>query len=165
MSESSQPLPDLDLTQLSSHLDALNGLLDAFESVLEQEAALLKDHASEALHPILERKAQLAEQLDRQFQQLETLLPPASGHFADLVRNQAFARQAPKLQHQAETFLSRSQRCNDLNIANGISIQILNNINQVSIELMAGQTDNAPDLYGRSGQSKSSKSSSTLGKA
>jgi flagellar biosynthesis/type III secretory pathway chaperone len=160
-------LAEFNQTQFSSQIDALNQLLLDFQALLKSESDLLTQSDLEHLSEIVEKKAELGQkietaslELDKHFDKLDS-----ENTFFSLAQGKAFASISEELQNKVDQVLAQSQACNDLNLSNGITIQILSNINQVSINLLRQQPESDVNLYNSTGESKKVKGSSSLGKA
>ncbi|MDG6773383.1 flagellar protein FlgN [Thiomicrorhabdus sp. ZW0627] len=160
-------LAGFNATQFSSQIDALSQLLLEFQALLHSESDFLKQNDIDKLVEIVEQKSLLSQKIqslsdtiEKQFSQLS---PNVSLY--KLAQDKAFNNISKTLQEKVDNALTLSQACSDLNISNGMSIQILSNINQVSINLLTQQPESDVNLYDSSGESKQSKNRSSLGKA
>lgn len=162
-------LIDLNVDQFSSQIETLNQQLLAFEKNLQTESELLHKNQPEALSQHSETKAALVQEIQTQLalieSQLNTADPKKPTNLIELTRLHAFSDLSDALQKKVDQTLALTESCSDLNDANGIAIQILNNINQASIHILAGQADTSLNLYGASGETRQSKQGSSLGKA
>jgi len=163
----SQTLAEFNSSQFASRIDQLNTLLQTFQTLLESEANTLKTVSVNELIPISESKQLLTEQIEQSVLQLNKTLPAdiKCHHFFELVDHPLFLSLPASIQTKINLARSLSQTCHDLNLANGMAIQILSNINQVSLQILTGQTQTDSKLYGASGATTQSKSQSSLGKA
>ncbi len=162
-----QTLAGLNQAQFSSHIDELNLLLLEFRTLLETESQQLKQSDAEALVESSQLKGELSEKIEQLVNTLNLELGNSSDtlNFIDLGKQKAFQTLSQELQTKVDQSIELSQRCHDLNIANGMSIQILSNINQVSLQILTGQNESNSDVYGSSGETSTPKKGSTLGKA
>lgn len=162
-----QALASLDIPQFSSQIDELNQLLLEFQALLETESTLLKKSDATALSSSTQTKSLVTEKIDILVNEINNNLPKnsISEHFFELADKKMFSDISTTLQNQVDKTMSLTQSCHDLNMANGMAIQILTNINQVSLQILTGQTQADANLYGASGVTTQNKSKSSLGKA
>ena len=155
---------DLNTDQFSSHIDELNLLLLDFQALLKSESKQLKEADATALSSTTQTKVQLTDKIDQLVKQINALLPATSPkqHFFEFAQQTVFSTE---LQAQVDKSMALSQSCHDLNLANGMAIQILSNTNQVSLQILTGQDQVGSNLYGSSGTATQNKLKSSLGKA
>lgn len=162
-----QAIAGLNTDQFSSHIDELNLLLLDFQSLLEKESDELKGSDASALSASTQAKALLTNKIDLLVKQINKSLPASTQnkHFFELAQQNAFSDISNSLQASLNKSMALSQTCHDLNMANGMAIQILSNINQVSLQILTGQNQSDSSLYGSSGSTTQNKPKSSLGKA
>lgn len=155
----------------SSQLSALENELGQFKHLLEQESDLLKHNNITDLPEVALNKQDLSQKIETLVQSLNKTLQTnandaALQHFFDLISSDFVNNIPQELKQHIEQIKELTQACHDLNLANGMSIQILNNINEVSLSLFAGQGSNKESTYSAKGEKSSSNSPrSSLGKA
>ncbi|WP_178861231.1 flagellar export chaperone FlgN [Thiomicrorhabdus cannonii] len=162
---------DFDATSFASQLEALGQLLQKFLQLLESEAEQLKHGNAESLIDVIEPKAKLGEQIQSCFEKISSFFADstpdnANAQFFALAKQQAFSAVSTELQDKVNKVIQLTERCHDQNIANGMSIRILSNINKTSLQILSGQSAESVNLYSASGDRTSNKPhSTTLGKA
>jgi flagella synthesis protein FlgN len=162
---------DFDATTFTSQLEALGQLLREFLQILKSEAEQLKHGNAESLIEVIEPKEKLGEQIQSRFEKISTLFAGstpdnANSDFFELAKQQAFSTISTQLQENVNEIIQLAEHCHDQNIANGMSIRILSNINKTSLQILSGQTADNVNLYSASGDRTSNKPHSTpLGKA
>jgi len=157
----------LNISLFSSHIEALNLTLRDFQNLLNLESQQLKQNDPSALVNSSQTKNQLTDKIDALVATIQKDLPDdlQNQHFFELANQNAFADVSHELQTKLEESLALTQTCHDLNLANGMAIQILSNMNQVSLQILTGQSQTESKLYGSSGSPSKHKSQSSLGKA
>lgn len=153
-------------TEFASHIGELKGSLQLFLETLKTESELLKLSPSDQLTQTLEQKSKLAEQLQASQQNLETFLKSSDiQHLSEMLTPPYSANLGNALKKEIQEVLTLSQACSDLNLANGISVKILANINQAKLRILAGNTDNQSSTYSAKGQTQTSDKRSPIAKA
>lgn len=160
-------MASLNTDQFSSQIDELNLLLLNFQTLLENESKNLKSSDTSDLLTTAQAKEQLTVNIELLVQQINKALPSSlqNKHFFELAQQSAFSAISNELQANVDKCLALSQACHDLNMANGMAIQILSNINEVSLQILTGQNQSDSKLYGASGATTQNKLKSSLGKA
>jgi len=156
----------LNIEQLTSQTAQLVGLLETFLDTLQSESSALKSNNPDDINQILPIKEKLSEEVGQVTVQIEKSLSPHDLSLSELLSIERPFKLAPASEKNIQTIIELSQKCNDLNTANGIAIQILNNINQQTIQIISGQEQSNVKLYDAKGESSASgKNKQTLGKA
>lgn len=148
-------------------LDELSSNLKSFFEVLTQEKQAIRSSDLEALQQTLEAKTELSEQIEKSVQSSEQLLgAPLSEFFNDKSSLQLENRSDLEIvRKKLQTIAALTEDCHDLNLANGLSINTLSNINQFTLNLMSGK-DPDSKTYGASGQTHPGKTTGrSIGKA
>lgn len=156
--------PKFDL--LASHINQLERALLELKNILQDEAQSLKQtHQAETLMTIVQRKEQQFAALNGlQAQISETT--PSNMSLTELLNSPELATLPANLQHKIQSVMVIIQTCFDLNTSNGMSIQILNTLNQHTLDLISGKAATKINLYDASGESKVSLGQQTsLGQA
>ena len=146
----------LQIEQLPSHIVQFLALLEDFHNVLLSETQALKSNNSDQLSKLLPSKSQLSEDIAQRTKTLESLLNTQQLTLTNLF-DSTLSENIPKpLQHNIEQIITLSNQCHDLNQSNGISIQILSNLNQHTLNLVSGKEPSNVKLYSAKGETKSS---------
>lgn len=144
-------------------------LLDAmsqFKEILQQESNLLKKFNIENLPALLEKKSALSETIEDTFKQLNLCLGSESPKTLDAwLTSDIFATLPKELQKNFKELIKITNECHDMNLANGMTVQTLNNLNQASLNILTGQTAASGQVYGATGERQKSKTQTSLGKA
>jgi len=140
-------------------------ILLEFKTLLETESDLLKANNAEEIIKTSQTKNQITDKINTQVQTIQNILPKKSKHFFELAQEKSFSELSDDLQSKVEQSIELSQVCHDLNMANGMAIQILSNMNQVSLKILTGHNQAEHNLYGSTGSTTQSKTKSSLGKA
>ncbi|NPA71883.1 MAG: flagellar protein FlgN [Gammaproteobacteria bacterium] len=161
-SPSSQPLND----RIPSLIAYLITCLQDFHSILAQESELLKSGFPERITEIIEKKHTHSERLLTSTQTLQSTLLAENSSIESLLSQEAILAYPPELKAQINTFIELSEKCQDLNLANGMSIRMLTTINQHALDIASGKSTSGVKLYGSSGTTeRSNNPQNTLGKA
>jgi len=159
------PVNTLNSTQFSSQIEELVCLLDQFSDVLDTEASCIKNNLPEKLIENAQNKNALAIELTDTSNKIEKQLEPFNLSLITLVDDSSFQTLSVNTQSNITELKAKIEACHDKNIANGMSIQMLSNINQHALDLIAGKPQDLK-LYGSSGEkTNSSSSQGSLGKA
>lgn len=160
---------------LTSLVADLTRLLEGFLVALQNESAALKKNDSTQLTAVLVSKQTLSEEIELLTPKLESGLKAHNLSLKTLAELQAdatpsksskLAKLPEALQHDLQALAIISEQCQDLNQANGMAIQMLNNINQHALNLISGKSDPKVQLYGASGATTATSNTKTsLGKA
>lgn len=155
------------IEQLPSHIVQFLSLLERFYNVLLSESQSLKTNNSEKLSSLLPSKSQLSEEISQLTQIIESLLKTQQLSLSHLFNLPPSSKLPHPLQQNIERIVALSNQCHDLNQSNGISIQILKNLNQHTLNLISGKEPSNVKLYSAKGEAKSSDSlhQKPLGKA
>lgn len=160
-----QGLGELNLKQFSSQIVGLIHLLKQFSEILDQESDFIKKNQADQLIHVTQSKQDLAERLNSLTNELDETLANKSLKLISLVDSPSFALFSLEQQAEIKQLLVLIQQCHDKNLANGMSIQILSNINEHTLNLISGKHQQDVKLYGSSGEKTTTGSQSTLGKA
>lgn len=155
----------IDLNALTSQVANLLHLLNAFSDSLDQEAAAIKSNQSENLISSSHAKQTIADQLKATGTDLDKVIQPVSDNLIDLSLSSTFQKFPKTLQDKIKSTINLTVECHDKNLANGMSIQILSNLNQQALEMLSGKPKKDVQLYGASGTQNQSKDQNSLGKA
>ncbi len=155
------------IEQLPSHIVQFLSLLERFYNTLLSESKALKINDSEQLSSVLPSKNQLSEDISQLTQTIESLLRTQNLSLAHLFDLSPSSKLSQPLQQNIERIVTLSNQCHDLNQSNGISIQILKNLNQHTLNLISGKEPSNVKLYSAKGEASSSDSThqKPLGKA
>ena len=161
----SQNTDELNLEQFSSQIAGLIHLLKQFSEILDQESDIIKKNQAEQLIQVTQSKQNLANQLNSLTVELDQTLANQNLNLISLVSSPSFNLFSEEQQTEIKQTLVLIQKCHDKNLANGMSIQMLSNINKHTLDLISGKTQQDVKLYGSSGEKTTTGSQSTLGKA
>jgi len=156
---------ELNLKQFSSQIVGLTHLLKQFSEILDQESDVIKKNQANQLVQITQSKQDLAEQLNSLTNELDQTLANQNLNLASLVSSPSFTLFSQEQQAEIKQLLELIQQCHDKNLANGMSIQILSNINKHTLDLISGKHQQDVKLYSSSGEKTTTGNQSTLGKA
>lgn len=151
--------------QLTSLIAQLIQLLNQFYKTLQLESAALKANSAEETSNLLPTKQQQSTDIAEVTQSLESALQEHNLTLSELFSSDRASKLPPEMQNDIQEIADLSTKCHDLNQANGMSIQILSNINQHVIDLLSGKPKPDVKLYGSSGETEHSKAKNSLGKA
>ena len=156
----------LKIEPLPSQIAQFLTLLEAFQSILQSESHALKSNHTDQLATTLSVKSELTEKISLLTQAIEKQLDTQSLTLSTLLSAKLPSNLPQSLQQNIQHLITLSNQCHDLNQANGISIQILNNINQHTLKILSGQESSNVKLYSASGETQTSESTKTpIGKA
>lgn len=134
------------LAPLTQSLPQIIEQLESFLSLLEQETLALKTLDPQQLTELAQQKNTLTTELEQDLQQLEQQIAPET--FKTLLSH-------PQIPAQQKTELQKleqlSEQCHKQNLANGITIQSLSNLNLGLLQLFKGQ-DAQSKVYGAKGK-------------
>jgi flagella synthesis protein FlgN len=148
--------------QLTSLVVELTHLFESFYTSLQTESEALKKNDSELLILTSTTKQEQSEVIARLAAGLESTLKANNLTLANLIELNV----STPLQQFAQKLVSISDQCQDLNQANGMTIQMLSNINKHALNLISGNTQPNVKLYGSSGTTTTSTNTKkSLGKA
>lgn len=152
--------------QLTSLVAKLTQLFESFYTALQTESKALKKNNSEQLLLTSASKQEKSADIATLTTELESTLKASKLSLADLFELDVASTLPKTLQQAAQKLVTISNQCQDLNQANGMTIQILSNINKHTLNLISGKTQPNVQLYGSSGvTTASSNSKKSLGKA
>lgn len=151
---------------LTSQMVQFLSVLETFYKTLLSESQALKNNNTDQITDLLSIKRSLSEEISSLTQQIESFLSTQNLTLSTLFKPD-FSSTLPKpLQKNIQQVIDLSNQCHDLNQSNGISIQILSNINQHTLNLISGKESPNIKLYGSTGETKTSNTSKApLGKA
>ncbi|NPA72380.1 MAG: flagellar protein FlgN [Gammaproteobacteria bacterium] len=156
---SANPLNDR-IPSLIAHLIVC---LQDFLSILEQESNMLKSGQPERITEILEQKQIHSDAISAATKTLQSTLSTENSSIEALLSKET---NYPELNSQIESFITLSEKCQDLNLANGMTIKMLSTINQHALDIISGKPTSNVKLYGSSGTTENSNNpQNTLGKA
>ncbi len=155
----------VDLISLTTYTNQLLESLAGFKTLLNEEKNLLKSNHIEQLFSLLETKSQFSDELDKTFK-LFTLSHNQKDITLDqLIESEIYSSLSSDLQSKITDIIIEINKCYELNLSNAMAVQILNNINQVSLNILKGQTDIGTNSYGATGEKNIPKTKTSLGKA
>lgn len=150
-------------SELIGQFTGLHQELLSFLSLLQSEADAIKQQNLSQLESISEQKNQLSLKIDTQSSMIAQNLSKIA--LADFFKHPDAFSENPTLITTVNKTFELTTKCHDLNLANGMSIQILSNFNQQMLRLFKGNQAQA-QVYGASGNKEQpSLSKTTLGKA
>ena len=151
--------------QFTSQIEELLHLLESFSATLDSESECIKKNLPDELLNIATLKGDLANQLNESTQAIELILQPFNLNIRTLSQSADFKSLNQDIQSKINNLTPLIESCHDKNLANGMSIQILSNINQHTLDLITGKQHDV-NLYGSSGEkTRASNKQSNLGKA
>ena len=154
-----------DSKQFTSQTAELTRQLTSFAELLDKEALAIKNNDAEQLTDLTSQKQTLSNQLESLSDQLNQLLKPLSLTLQDFTDKARFSALPDEVQADTKALIQLIEECHDKNLANGMSIQILSNINQYALDLMSGKQAQDVKLYGASGEKTQNSDKNSLGKA
>ena len=151
--------------QFTSQIEELLHLLESFSAILDSESECIKKNQTDELLKIATLKSDLANQLNESTKTIELVLKPFDLNIKTLSQSAEFKSLDQAIQSKVNGLTPLIEACHDKNLANGMSIQILSNINQHTLDLITGKQHDV-NLYGSSGEkTRASNKQSNLGKA
>ncbi|WP_321324353.1 flagella synthesis protein FlgN [Thiomicrorhabdus sp.] len=158
-------LNELNSNQFPSQIEELVRLLNQFSDVLDTESNCIKKNLPEKLIENAQNKNALADQLSNATNRIEKQLEPLNLTLTTLIDHNSFQMLSANTQANIRDLMVKIKDCHDKNLANGMSIQMLSNINKHALDLISGKPQDLK-LYGSSGEkTNSSSSQGSLGKA
>lgn len=154
-----------DLKLFSSQTESLLRLLKDFSELLDLEAESIKKNLADQILFTTANKQELADKLNSETIELNSNLEKNNLNLTTLIQSPIFKTLPKELQQKTQSLLSLIQECHDKNLANGMTIQMLSNINQHALDLVSGKHKQDVKLYGSSGEKTQSGNQSSLGKA
>lgn len=149
---------------LTLHLNGLFENLSEFQTTLESESQLLKQHDINALIDLLPKKQVQSENINKLVQQVNTQFNLPS-NLNELANHIDFATQPQETKEILKEIIELAENCKALNMRNGTTIQALDNINAQLTNLFTESSIAPVSLYNASGIKKASGNKATLGKA
>ncbi|VAW46766.1 hypothetical protein MNBD_GAMMA03-1642 [hydrothermal vent metagenome] len=154
------------IEQFTSQIVQFLTLLETFYQTLSSETQALKTNNTEKISEIIPVKHQLSEQLSQKTQAIESLLQAETLTLATVFTPEFSSQLSSSLRAHIQKVIELSTQCQNLNQSNGISIQILSNINQHAINLVSGKETSNVKLYSASGEThRSTNTNPPIGKA
>lgn len=154
------------IEELPSQIAQFLQLLESFKEALLSESQALKSNNTEQLSTTLSVKNELSEKISQLTQAIEQQLNTQQLTLSVLLSPEISPDLPQTMQQNIQRLILLSNQCHDLNQANGISIQILNNINQHTLKILSGQESPNIKLYGARGKTQATKpTKNPLGKA
>lgn len=161
-------LKTIDIESLSKNISSLLSLLIKFENILVKEASVLKTSDIDILIKIVNDKQAISQQIEKTFSLLSKSANNTTKDFfsiSSFMEKDNFRSLPAKLQETFKKVELITVSCHDKNIANGISVQTLNNFNETFLQLYHGQDPQSKTYTSTGSSSTSSNKSTTLGKA
>lgn len=153
----------VNLSELTLHLKQLRDQLADFLSLLKQEKNTLKQLNVENLLDVLSSKNSSAERVELLVKDLEKTYQ-VTPNFLQLKKDlEAASSTTPEINSLLDEIIQLSKESQEINLANGITIQNLNSLNSQFLNLVNPTPQ--VNLYGSTGQTQQSKSKNTLGSA
>ncbi|WP_321276172.1 flagellar protein FlgN [Thiomicrorhabdus indica] len=154
-----QPTVSQNSKEVYTSFDKLLKALDNFLTILNEEKAAIRKSEIKLIEDVTQKKSESVDQIES----ISIAIEKDTGRsipewFADKTLE-------GNLQNLIQKTENMTTACHDLNLANGLSINILNNMNSYTLNLVSGKD---PDMktYGSKGQENASKDQRrTLGKA
>ena len=165
MSSTTSVMQSIDNNELTSLVVEFDKLLTEFYELLEHEAEAIKSNDTAALTASNQNKTSHAEKVNAAATAIEKALPESCANLIDLSLDEGFSSLPQNLQQHIKEAINLTVKCYDKNVANGMSIQILSNINQNAIDTLTGNQNKDVKLYGASGETTSQGAKKSLGKA
>lgn len=156
---------DIDISLLSKSINNLLSLLNEFEATLNRESDILKMSDTEELTVVITDKQVLSEQIEQAFKNLSKVTQQQDFSITKFIERQNFHSFSLQIQQAFKQAAKQTVKCHDKNIANGITLQSLSNLNNAFLQILKGQ-DAQSKTYTSSGSSTtSSTNSKPIGKA
>ncbi len=155
----------IDLTSFSYHVNQLLQSLANFKDLLIKEEKLLKSNQTEPLNLLLDKKARHSLELDEAFKLFNQSLNQENTPLDKLIKSKIYSTFSTELQYKIKEIISKTNQCYDLNLSNGMTVKILSNLNQASLNLFKGEIDHVPSSYGSTGEKNATKTKTSLGQA
>lgn len=133
--------------------------LDLFLSILNDEKTAIQKSNIQLIEEVSQKKSNSADAIEATSKTIEK---DTGRSISEWLTDETLEGEIKTLVEQVHT---QTTECHDLNMANGLSINILNNMNSFTLNLISGKD---PDMktYGSKGQAHASKDKNrTLGKA
>jgi len=155
----------IDTDKLSIAVNKLLACLKQFETILVKESEQLKASDTETLIKTTVEKDTIATEIETVFAELKTITNDISFSINDFMSQDLFKDLPLELQASFEKTVNQIVICHDKNIANGISLQALSNINHAFLQLFKGQDPHSKTYTASGNTTPSNSTSKTLGKA
>lgn len=155
----------IDTDKLSRTIKELLASLKQFETILEKESTQLKTSNTDALNKITSDKDKVSSEIESIFTELKINTDDPEFSINNFMQQDLFANLPLGLQEIFAQVENQIVMCHDKNIANGISLQALNNINHTFLQLFKGQDPHSKTYTASGNTTPSSSTSKTLGKA
>lgn len=147
------------------HINELLINLTKFQTLLEQEASILKLQDANQLYDILIQKQTIADEINQQVTGLESQYGLDSNLY-QLTENEKFQQLSAINQANLKKVTSLAESCKDLNMRNGYTIQALESLNTELSNLFNSATQaSSVSLYTARGERKHGGNKASLGKA
>lgn len=147
------------------HINELLTNLTKFQTLLEQEASILKLQDANQLYDLLIQKQTLSDQINQQVLSLESQYGLDSNLY-QLIEHDDFDNLSLTNQANLKEILRLAENCKDLNTRNGYTIQALGSLNTELTQLFNSATQTpSVSLYNASGEKKQGGNKASLGKA
>lgn len=154
----------VDLKSLTDQTEQLLHIFNAFKSVLLTEADILKSNQLNQLPTILEKKAHLSAEVETSHALLSNTLNTSQQPVDEIINSSLFQTFPLSLQNKLKQLVDIINECHDINLSNGMTVQILSNFNQVSLNILTGQ-EATPSMYESTGTQNIPQNKNSLGKA
>lgn len=155
----------IDVNSLSLEINKLLESLIQFEKILLKEADSLKESDTKNLITVISQKENISAEIETILSKLAKETKSKNFSINLFMQNEQFKFLPKSLKTTFATITQKVVNCHDQNIANGISIQTLNNLNQNFLQLFKSE-DPKSKTYTSSGSSSINKTNSKpLGKA
>ena len=156
-------LSSINEAQLLPLLNKMQILLTSFEETLEVEKQAIRHSKFDALQQNTATKAKLADQLDQLASQIETEIQIPFSELLDAI--DLFPESQMDVKDRLTKINQLTNQCHDLNLANGISINILNNMNNFTLNLLSGRDPNSKTYSAKGQKQEPATTGRALGKA
>lgn len=154
-----------DKNLFASHIDKLKTFLSEFSGILSTESQAIRNADTAGIEKIVAEKQNLSVEIEQLSAAIETILEPLQANIFSFTEHPAFDELSEKDQQALIDTLQQVQQCHDQNLANGMAIQTLSNINRHALDILSGKTEKDVKLYSSSGEKTSNKPKKSLGKA
>lgn len=149
---------------LNDFLNTLQSQLVDFDTSLQNESAAIQKRDLTSLSQNLESKQTCLDAINQTTQLIEQHIQPLTLENL-LTQSSELCNQSNTINQIHEVNLL-TQKCHDLNMSNGISIQILSHHNNEMLSILKGGSTKSVKLYGSKGSTQATTSTqTTLGKA
>ncbi len=149
---------------LTSHTDQLLSILSSFKEVLIAESTLLKTTQFEMLPALLEKKAALSNNLETTHLEFTKTFEADELTLDKFMKSEEYKELPSDLKNKLSNLILVINECHDINLTNGMTVAILSNYNQTSLNILTGQ-ETIPPIYGSTGSTSTRKNKNSLGQA